>query len=146
MCKSVGHTWLLQPWNQVGYCTLISCSTLIFTQNLLFCHDNCQIHSHLAFNAVIKRHREESNVEMNYLELVICKASDRLDLAISFKSLKYPVTPCEFMAIFWGILAYSLGTMKYIVIFSATLFLMATLGWTYHDLNTFLLLEIYVDS
>ena len=102
------------------------------------------IHS-FAFNDVIKRHRGESSVETDYLELVIDKASDRLDIAISFKSLKYPVTLCEFMTVFWGLLAYSLGTMKHTVLLSATLFLVAILEWTYYDLKTSLLLEIYVD-
>lgn len=45
-------------------------------------------------------------------ELAMYKESDRLHIAVFFKNLKYPVPPCEFMAVIWGILAYSLGTMK----------------------------------
>jgi hypothetical protein len=44
----------LQFWTQVEYRTLPFCFTLIFTGNLLFGLDNCQMHS-FAFDSVIKR-------------------------------------------------------------------------------------------
>lgn len=59
-------------------------------------------------------------------ELVIYKESDRLHIAVFFKNLKYPVPPCEFMAVsHLGYLGIQFGNHETNIIFSATLFLVA---------------------